>query len=371
MGPHPSPPANLRQRPARSRPGFTLIELLVVIAIIAVLIGLLLPAVQKVREAAAKIKCASNLRQLALGCHAFHDVNKILPSYFGTSPPDARDYPWGPSYPGYPSPNMYGGWFLHLLPFVEQDDLYFFIKKECTASGKDQPDGVGLGVSGPIGTSQWTGHGYTGPDYSIGVSEDTGDHGIWINGAHQIPFKVLQCPSDPSDGPGGLVYGGYWGSTNYEANWNAWSYPMPYANNIWSKARSFAAMPDGTTNTVLFGEAYRTCDQLGRIALYSWYYQTFGLDWQQNYDPNSNPPDEPYENTVRWGMFQIRPSTHDHTQCQPGEECCNNWVTQTGHGAMNIALADGSVRSVSAGMAEETWRRALLPDDGEPMGSDW
>src|SRR5262249_52881088 len=97
----------------RHRRGFTLIELLVVIAIIAVLVGLLLPAVQKVREAANRLSCANNLKQVGLGMHNFHSTYQRLPS--GTV--------WEPGAGG-DRQGSEATWVTHLLPYFEQEDLY-------------------------------------------------------------------------------------------------------------------------------------------------------------------------------------------------------------------------------------------------------
>src|SRR3954468_20993970 len=198
--------------PQHLRRAFTLIELLVVVAIIAILIGLLLPAVQKVREAAARMKCQNNLKQLGLAAQSYHDSNGHLPPGVGYYPTAAD--------------GAFGTYFFHLLPYVGQDNL------SRSAWGP-------LPFPPPPGT---TAAYYPGN-----------------NGAYSKPVKVFLCPSDPSVGPGGtvLVGGETFGASSYAPNGlvSGAGPPSPGPQG----RTAFDAITDGTSNTILHAEKYARC----------------------------------------------------------------------------------------------------------------
>jgi prepilin-type N-terminal cleavage/methylation domain-containing protein len=191
----------------RLRRGFTLIELLVVIAIIAILIGLLLPAVQKVREAAARTQSKNNLKQLGLATANANDT-------FGALPPIAAVYPGTTLQTNWGSPANYGGLFYALNPFMEQDN---------------------------INKATWYSSAHTGPA--------------------NVVVKSYLAPGDPSAPANGLGGTRYTGLLSYGANhavfdtggYQAWS-----ATNGGS-AKIPATFQDGTSNTIIFGEKFANC----------------------------------------------------------------------------------------------------------------
>ena len=213
----------------RRRGAFTLIELLVVIAIIAILIGLLLPAVQKVREAAWRMKCTNNLKQMALACHNCNDAN-------GRMPPQAGTY--GGAY--------FGPLLFHLLPYIEQKNVW------TMAMNLDYNAGVGQVTPNPAST---TNLGVVWPTWQ---SVNTGSN-TWLR---QTRISVYQCPSDPSLGnaidwnPGDASYAGnfqvFGGAVNTGSNSN-WD----------GDANLASTFQDGTSNTILFAEKFSNCNGAG------------------------------------------------------------------------------------------------------------
>src|SRR5262245_13958938 len=158
---------------------FTLIELLVVIAIIAILIGLLLPAVQKVREAAARMSCSNNLKQLGLACHNYNDTNGTLPAAWFVG----RGIGWNDEN------NIGPNWAILILPYIEQDNLY---KLYVTSIQNYQQFSVPNGASG--------------------VNDQ-----LWRPIRSQV-IKTYTCPSEGFGSVMGSRAGGNWARGNYAAN---------------------------------------------------------------------------------------------------------------------------------------------------------
>jgi len=357
-----------RQAPRRSA-AFTLIELLVVIAIIAVLIGLLLPAVQKVREAAARAKCQNNLKQMALGCHNCHDSLSRLPPMAGT---------FGGAY--------YAPLLYHLLPYVEQDAVWragAWIDTSATVGGNPIPAAgsiVNLGVVWP------TWGAVPGPNA-----------GYFLR---QTSIPVYKCPSDGTlfPYPGAVLGGGTdWtnGDCSYAGNflvfggWNNKDTVPSTANydRVWdNKSTLQASIPDGTSNTILFAEKYARCDSVNAPGGNWWMRGIFHPT--SSGSPSASAPQDSFpgdrlsavfgggvgQDGTRWlqgafSKFQTQPALPFAAAAQGGQ--CDRRVASTPHQAMQAGMADGSVRSISGNISNTTWWIAVTPDQNDILANDW
>jgi prepilin-type N-terminal cleavage/methylation domain-containing protein len=291
----------LLSRERWGRNGFTLIELLVVIAIIAILIGLLLPAVQKVREAANRSTCQNNLRQIALAAINCTDTNS------GIMPPGLGIYPSR----NYAPNNGQGGVLFHILPYIEQNNLY-------TQSLRTDDD-----RNGYLPTyTQW--------------------------GVAQTRVKTYICPSDYTNNPSDNLLASY--------AYNGQVFFLSYSGGWGNGVKRFPAyIQDGSSQTIFFTE---------KMA------RAYGTDgWapggNQNYWPDWGPA---IADTADGGQPSGAAAIF---QIQPKPNGAGNRASTPHSGAILAAMGDGSVRGVNQGVSPGTWWSALTANVGDVLGSDW
>jgi prepilin-type N-terminal cleavage/methylation domain-containing protein len=293
--------------------GFTLIELLVVIAIIAILIGLLLPAVQKVREAAARMKCSNNIKQLSLG-----NIN-MADTYSGKLQGSIGLFPNVGVYSAY---NSDGGGMIPLLPFIEQDNLF---KASLVPNGDNNDNRNGLNPT----YSQWT---------------------AALKGATVQPYI---CPSDYTWTPQLTGHASY-GQNGYV-----------FREGFWAKntLRFPASFVDGTSNTILYTDKLASC-----------YNGNYPNNYWPDWGPVFSSPDE--DGTTGPGnvilpQIQPRAQTNCPSSPSPCAACSGSGASSPHTAGIQAGLGDGSVRFVSGSISAQTWWEALNPNDGLTLGSDW
>lgn len=338
--------------PHRARRAFTLIELLVVIAIIAILIGLLLPAVQKVREAAARTKCANNLKQLTVASHAYHDSTGKLPPAILLTASDSRSSAGG---------NFGPNWIVLLLPYFEQGPLYSSIPDPAnyrttgdqswkavrsaripTALCPSDAAGNGIPYTGASPAGDWARGNYACNAGGIhGNSAPFGDPNGWVSTENGVSPTRNGAYNGVPDGSlaGGVMC----------INWGA----------------KLTGIPDGTSNTVLLAEVrtgshLAASDPRGTWAL--GYPGASVIAGQTSIDcnrPNSNEnqaddcqgcvnaPDDRMGACVGCAYQQANARSR-HT------------------GGVQAALADGSVRFVKDSVTILVWNSMSMRDDGQP-----
>jgi prepilin-type N-terminal cleavage/methylation domain-containing protein len=326
-----------------TRRAFTLIELLVVIAIIAILIGLLLPAVQKARAAAARTASANNVKQMMIACHDYHDSN-------GRLPPLAAEL-------SAPDNNFHGGQpvsvHFFLLPYIEQGSIWEL--------------GVTNGGAWPVGPD-------TAPTPSVANPISAGARTI----------NTYLSPRDPSIPPPYWVEnnGGTWGISNYGANHAVFGVPCGSNTNSRMTLTALSAMA-GTTNTVGFAEQYGKCgtgdgnassvtagvDPSGAYYYKLWAYNVTWA-WQQG----------PYFDTRLMSNNMAGTSQGNKSACtctanstavppqlMPTPAACNPFYVQAmDEAGCMVGMMDGSAHLISANISPTTWVRILWPNSGLP-----
>ncbi|MBA4190628.1 MAG: prepilin-type cleavage/methylation domain-containing protein [Planctomycetaceae bacterium] len=300
--------------------GFTLIELLVVIAIIAILIGLLLPAVQKVRESAARMKCSNNLKQWGLAMHGFHDVSTTFPIGASTGPRRT--------------------WGVYLWAHIEQSALVGLY---------GNPDVGNFYDAGRINTSATTGH-----------------------CTQQVP--LYYCPSDRV----GALWKGdvYWRArSNYVVNWGnvvangpsttsraPFGWTNGATNNPW-KSR-ISDITDGTSNTLLMAEIiFAKSDTDGTDSRGDFLNDDVayvGFQFMTINTPNSNSPD----------TGRCTANTDPLLPCAAAGASGANAARSRHTGGVNAVRCDGSVQFIRNGITAANWANMGSMNDGNVVAND-
>jgi len=299
------------------RSGFTLIELLVVIAIIAILIGLLLPAIQKVRQAAASTQTTNNIKQMVLAAHNHQSEKGFLPPY---SHRELTYINGNWSQQNDSIMNFYGD----ILPYIEQNVIYNSL-----------------------------------------YDATPGRQGLWVNGA-TTPIKSFLDPTDPTGSADGIIGGQL--ISGFAINRDA--LPFLQVNNIagWGggkKTTLEAGFPDGTSQTIMIAQHYA----VGTIVNGGWSWSAYNTwnDWSLGSGSFSM-------STGSQGLppYNLPLQPHPVIQVQPDPTTVNMADVQTGRAAgILVGLADGSVRNLSSTMSNYTFQLAVNPTDKQVLPSDW
>ena len=295
--------------------GFTLVELLVVIAIIGVLIALLLPAVQQAREAARRMQCSNNLKQLGLAIHNYHDTYT--------------------NFPGGAYGCCWGTWQVSVLPFIEQDNLY----SNYNITDKYYDD-----------TARYSGSQNT--DVTV------------------VRLAALSCPSDSPNEPFGTIT-----SHNYGANFGNTGYAQGTVNDVTFKGApfkyvsdnvgaagyfGFRDITDGTANTVLLAEKLQAEGQ--DLRSYSWWGD--GSSVSGYLMPNSSEPDRIYSASYCNNQPLKNLPCDVATASAP-----SMFASRSRHpGGVQVVLCDGSSRFIAETIQVDTWRNLMSSRDGLVLG---
>jgi prepilin-type N-terminal cleavage/methylation domain-containing protein/prepilin-type processing-associated H-X9-DG protein len=327
------------------RRGFTLIELLVVIAIIGILIGLLLPAVQKVRESAARTQCINNLKQIGLALHNYHDTNNMFPPGYidgNTNPNSTPDNDVGPGW----------GWASLLLPYVEQQNIYNQINFSV---------GVGLGSNAAISQQHLKVYECSSDPYQQNFT-------VWPTAAVVAHGNYVGCNGweECFNGAGGNPQGGT-GTDGLAGGYGGGGVGL-----FWRNSRNkIASVADGLSNTIIVGE------RSGNHSPSTWTGAVTGGQcpaWMATIPPTtpySPPPGPAYDNADFDEALVLAHcnATHLPSADFPIYDPDTFYSMHTPQGA-NFLFGDGSVHFLSSSIDPLTYQYLATIAGGE-VSSDW